>query len=287
MKPKPIDILNEIRMHRAVRPHQSILLLEGRTDCSYYRNVVCRQGCRIIPAKGKVIARQAARLATENGVPGVAAVLDRDHDAFLGRVSDNPNVIYTDENDFEITAIRSPGFERYLNEFLDHEDRVRILNDSSCDTIAEFVLTTVGPIGILRFLNSRETWELKCRDIDVGQVFSRDSMSVDCVRLVDHLFEISANPNTSVSVVRQALEGMLTAETDHAQYAVGHDATKLIAYLLSNRMWLNTDLELCSYQVEQGLRLTLSDDLFRNTGMFRRIQEWETGNSPFHLLPRG
>lgn len=283
MKRKPIDILNEIRMHRALRPHQSALLLEGRTDCSYYRNIICRESCLILSTEGKVIARQAARMAIEHGVDGVAAVLDRDHDALLGHETDHPNIIYTDENDFEITVIRSPAFERYLNEYLDYQDRTRVLNGTNFTTVADFLLATVGPIGVVRFLNSRETWELKCRDIDIGQVFDRESMSVDGVRVIDHLFEISDRPNAPAEQVRETYQETMAIVGDVAQYAAGHDATKLLAYLLSNRIWLDVEIEVGAYQIEQGLRLTFSDEHFANSGIFHGLKRWEADNVPFRL----
>jgi len=284
MKPEPIDILNEIRMQRALRPNETALLLEGRADCAYFRRVVCRNRCRLYPAHGKIFARRAARLALEKGVPGIVALLDRDHDHLLSRETDSPNVMYTDANDFETTIIQSNAFEEYLHEYLDYDDRDRILNGTPYQSIGELLLQISGEIGVLRVLNLQHTWDLKCRDIEVDQVFNRDEMRVDSELLVDHVFQLSDRPMVDLQEVKEVYLRALEGVDDFTLYATGHDTTRLLAMLLSSQIWLNDEIDLTGELVEHGLRLCFSVEHFKATDICQALREWENANAPFLVL---
>ena len=240
MKLKPIDLLNEIRMHRALRPNQSALLLEGRTDCSFFRGIACKQNCRIYPTKGKVVARKAAKLAMEMSVPGVLAILDRDHDEMLGQLSTHDNLVYTDENDLEIMIVKSSAFERTLNEYFDYDDRERITSQYSSQSISDILLTEAGKIGVLRLLNTRNTWELKFRALDIDSIFDPVSKSIDESLIAAHLVAVSSNPQASVDEIREAFFTELSLVANRRSYATGHDVTKLFSYFLSSTCLLYT-----------------------------------------------
>lgn len=284
MKLKPIDILNEIRMQRALRPHQSALLLEGRTDCSYFRGIACKENCRIYPTNGKVIARKAAKLALDEGLDGVVTVLDRDHDGILGRELVHPNVVYTDENDLEIMVVKSPGFERYLNEYLDYDDRDRILNSTSHESISDLLLAQAGVIGVLRCLNTVNTWNLKCRDIEISEAIDSSANVVSANRLVSHVFGITTQANATLEEIERAFTKKLSEAHNKAEYAVGHDVTKLISFFLSEQIWIPVEMTVEPYQIEQGLRLCFSDALFQETSLHAGIRKWEKENEPYKLL---
>lgn len=284
MKLKPIDILNEIRMQRALRPHQSALLLEGRTDCSFFRGIACKTGCRIYATNGKVIARKAAKLALEEGVVGVVAILDLDHDRLLGRELEHENVIYTDENDLEIMAVKSDGFERLLNEYLDYDDRERILASHPHDSISDLLLSHAGVVGVLRYLNTTYTWNLKCRDIEVAEIIEPESNSVSAVLLIRHVFNVTNQANTSLAEAEEIFLKTLEVAKDKKEYAVGHDVTKLLAFFLSKKVWIQADVVVVPYQIEQGLRLCFSDSLFSSTQLISKIKNWEARNNVFRVL---
>ena len=233
---------------------------------------------------GKVLARQAACLAASCDLHGVIALLDRDYDHHLDRQIDHPNVVYTDETDFEITIIKSGAFEEFLHEFLDFGDRDRILEDLHCESIAEYLLNIAGVVGILRFLNSRHTWNIRCRDIDISQIYDSTTKKIDPEKLVQHAIDVSEEVRAAFEAISSEMNKALACIENIADYATGHDTTRLLAHLLSSRVWLDVELTVDPLQVEQGLRLSFSTEYFRATKIYTAFRKWEAVNQPFSLL---
>lgn len=272
-------------MSRATQPQFSALLVEGRSDCGFFRKLTCPRSCRLYDAK-KVLARQTAKLATELDVPGIVALVDRDHDHIFERMSTCENLIYTDENDLEITIIKSKAFVGFLHEYLDYDRQSSILAVAGYESLSQFLLDMIGIVGVLRYLSEAKNWGLRFRDLAVETIFDRSKMCIVPELLVKQVHDASPEVRVTKSDAIQELQCKVESVVNISDFATGHDATKLLALLLSSKIWGNYDVSIESLQIERELRLCFTSEFFRSTKMYQGLSTWERNPGQFSILSK-
>ena len=294
MKRKPRDLLNEIRMTRSSsnRPDLTLLVVEGESDGRFFRRQIDGKTCRLWPAQGKPDAKELIEIAMAENISGVLAIIDPDYDRLLGRLKSHPNIIYYDENDFEMMIIHSSSFDKAMREYLAAEELAPLLQPTGFSSLRELVLDRAGRIGLLRFLSAKHTWDLSFSELNeydkekkencFKQFVEANTLAIDAEKLLRVVLNASPNPRVSYEKAHEAYEKVIGEMPSWEQYCNGHDATALIAFGLMNGGWTDTNRYTNSDEIAHSLIVGYSD--FSKTEASSSLQDWETSNPPYRVM---
>lgn len=294
MKSKPRELLNEIRMRRSLynRPDLSLLVVEGETDCRFFRPMLDEKACKLLPVQGKPAAKELIDIAMAENISGVLTIIDPDYDRLLGRLKSHPNIIYYDENDFEMMIIHSSSFDKAMREYLTAEDLAPLLQLTGFSSLRELVLDRAGRIGLLRFLSAKHTWDLSFSELNeydkekkensFKQFVEANTLAIDAEKLLRVVLNASPNPRVSYEKAHEAYEKAIGEMPSWEQYCNGHDATALIAFGLMNGGWTDTNRYTNGDEIGHSLIVRYSD--FDATEAFSSLQNWETSNPPYRVM---
>lgn len=137
------------------------ILLEGDFDQRFWASRLNASHLRPINCVGKPNVLGTLNLLTSSNQPQkIIALADKDYDEILSRLSQFPQLIYTDENDLEVTLLRcpsnaiEPAMERILGESIDASKRQSFEADMGC-SVVEHLRRMAANYGALRLVNEQ------------------------------------------------------------------------------------------------------------------------------------
>ncbi|SDZ69495.1 Protein of unknown function [Variovorax sp. YR266] len=127
-------------------------IVEGHDDSRFWKARTVPRKVTIVDCEGKQNLIEVARHASEAGKNYVVGVYDADFDHLSGVRHYADFLAITDENDLEVTLLRSPCLSRFLDHFAEM-DRVVVFEDSIRATVSDYIESIARKFGELRFLN--------------------------------------------------------------------------------------------------------------------------------------
>jgi hypothetical protein len=224
------------------------------------------------------------QILDRDGFHGHVGIVDRDFSSFVGETILSDNIIYTDENDLEVTIFASDVFERFMAEYC-NEANVARFESSKQQTIREALLRIASGLGVLRCLSRTEGWNIDFEEMTYRFEARRD-IEISWLDQISHLR--GRSPGTSMpsdEEVEAARTGFLAGKSDPIKLVRGHDLCSLIgkgAHDVFGRAHIA--LSRGATAVEEVFRTAFSRENFVATSIFQQLRAWERRNSPFVVL---
>src|SRR5262249_29975509 len=109
-------VAGEIAALQAANSKKSVLVVEGPSDEHFFQSYIDDAACSLVISYGWENAIDGLMIVRNAGRKGVLVVLDLDYRSVLGTVVADPDIVFTEEHDLEIELLKSPAFEKVLNE---------------------------------------------------------------------------------------------------------------------------------------------------------------------------
>lgn len=143
------------------------ILLEGDFDQRFWASRLNASHLRPINCVGISNVMDTLNLLTSrNQAQKIVALADKDYDEILSRLRQFPQLIYTDENDLEVTLLRcpaatvEPAIERILGESVDASKRLSFEAGMGY-SVVEHLRRMAANYGVLRLINEQLQSEVR------------------------------------------------------------------------------------------------------------------------------
>lgn len=278
-------VANEIRMMRT-QHHGALLIVEGPSDKTAYKNLLDKAACRIVIAHGKGNAVGAIAILESALFPGVLAIIDSDFRRLECAALPSANVLSTDDHDLECMMCRSPAFHKLVAEYA-NSDRLDDFQRRAGGDVAQLLAHRTMRLGYLRWASIRNGWNLSFEKISFSSFVDRDSLVIDDVKLFVEVRNRSQKHELSNSDMLLAV-GALTSDSHNPWHvSCGHDILELLSFALRSAFAAHRTIEVGREQLERGLRLAYERAFFSVTKLYSEMRAWEERNQGYFVLPHG
>ena len=213
--------------------------------------------------------------------PGVIALSDRDYAKFVGFPEMKGKVVYTDENDLELTILHSPALDEVLEAF-GSKSKIKKLQEEHNKEIVELLCESASVVGTLRLMSHKEGWSLRFDEMTYQ--FSRgNSFQLEERTTVQHLLgrnEMWGKLDEDALTKDVGKRKLLSEQ--YKELCNGHDCVHVLGRAL--RKALGNEDGFTSQKgvdrLEAVLRLAYKFRHFRLSKMYKAMRSWEksTGN---------
>ena len=257
-----ISIANQVRLERATHAG-SFLLVEGKGEEHIFRRFCNEDICSVVVCLGKPNVIEAIDDLGKSKFSGALAVVDRDYLKFSGYPKVEGEIIYTEENDFDMMIIASGALDKVMIEFGD-QLRIAAITGKKGKSIYELVFSSASVIGALRMVAQQNDWSLKFSGMKY-KFKPNGSFEIKEDSMVAHVYGRSkANLSVSKEEIRNALREALGKGIEAKELCCGHDCVRVLGRGLSKAFGKTNQ-----FSSELGAR-TLE-------GILRLSYEWCTG----------
>lgn len=276
-------IANKLRQLRS-QYAGSFLIVEGKTDARVWRNLVAETKCHVEIASNKDKAIDALEILETNSFAGVLAIVDADFWRLEGTVPPSPNLLLTDHHDLEMMLLHSPALEKLLGEH-GSKDRIEEFTKSCGKNIRNLLIDAALPLGYLRWHSRKERLELKFEDLSFKKFVNERTLAVNREELVKTVKNNSQKHGLDEAEILKQMDSLKSDSHDRWSVCCGHDLMKILSVGLGKALGRNNSNEVASDLLERNLRLAYEASYFRDTQLYRAIQDWEKANEPFQVMP--
>jgi len=265
-------VANAIRLSRRALPNKTALLLEGTKDRRLYSNWVDSDRCQPYPVDGRDNVLELLRLLKAERMPGVLALVDRDHDYLDSRTSYDENMIVSRTRDMEGMLLQSSALEKVLHEYQTGTTFVT-------DSIRPLLVRLAQPLGYLRWISFKNGWALDFKKLRYRNFIDRDKRECRVPEMCREVIFQTRGFARSGEELEAEINRAFDARHDPWQVAQGHDLVGVLAALLSSPAG-----QIAREDLERGLRLAFSEEHFKSAPLFDLICAWQRRNPPFVVL---
>jgi Protein of unknown function (DUF4435) len=278
----PHAIANEVRMKRS-QFAGSFIIVEGDSDARVYKRLVDLEACRVINGQNRDNVVRAMQILDDDGFEGVLGIVDADY-SVLDEVDDpNANILRTDEHDLELMLIRSPALDKLIAE-LGSPGKIEALEANLNTDIRSLLLSQAEVVGYLRWMAGRERLDLRFDGLDFGRFVDKSTMRVTEERLVREVRNHSGRLDLRVDEMIAKVNELRKLEVDVWQVCCGHDVVEILSVGLRRLLGTHNSSEVQPVFLEKSLRLAYEESYFSDTGLRRRIHDWEQRTARFRVL---
>jgi Protein of unknown function (DUF4435) len=285
---------NEIKMLRSTFSG-TFLLVEGRSDETFYKNFVDQNTCRIRVTGGKQRAIDILQILDNEAAPngstfaGVLAIVDADFDRLESSPHQSPNLLRTDTHDLETMILQSPALDKLLAIFAS-DDKLKEFGRDVRTALLEAGIS----IGYFLWLSKSENLNLTFDGIKFNEFIDKETLQINELKLINEVRNKSQPASKSALSDPSAVQKRIAAKKkdDHDPWQVcrGHDLVEILSIGLRKALGSNkaTDVEARSDErkstLENQLMLAYDAAYFLKTRLYQEILAWESRNQPFRVL---
>ena len=277
----PCVIANAIRMKR-VQHKGPFLIVEGSSDARFYKMFINHKACRVVPANSKEAVLQVVS-SLESEVEGILGIVDADFWKVDGIEPPSSNVIMTDTHDLESLILSSSALNKVLAEY-GNDREIDDFEYRTGHTIQEVLAESGKIIGFCRWISLTNRFSLKFSHLNFGKFIEGRDLSVD-IDLFFKALRKNSSFDVPVKSMKRTLKTAINAPHDPWQLTCGHDMVSILLIGLKYRFGENNAEKLVRGSLESDLRLSYSEENFRKTQMHAAIQQWESKNPSYPILP--
>ena len=276
-------VANEVRMMRT-QHHGALLIVEGPTDKSAYRNLLDSEACRIVVAQGKGNALGALEILEGDKFDGVLAIVDRDFDSLEGTAPLSENAFVTDLHDLECMMVASPAFAKVLDEYATSSRVVKFEKQAGCD-VASALVTNATTLGYLRWVSIRENHRLDFEGITFSKFLERETLQIETKKLITEVKNNSQKHALDDSQIEADMESLCDDNHDPWHVSCGHDLLEILSFGLRRTIASRSGQEVNRTSLQRSLRLAYEAAFFEETALYKAVRYWEAANPAYRLLP--
>ncbi|MFA4824968.1 MAG: DUF4435 domain-containing protein [Methanoregula sp.] len=295
LKPTPHEIRTEIQLQREDQLYKgSFILVEGSPDSRLYKKFFDKKKSSPIIACGKEKIVEVFSLLTGN-YNGIIGIADADFDHILDKKNLHNNLFLTELHDIESIIIRSNALEAVLSEYAD-EKKVEEFEAQNKKDLRQILLDSSLYLGYLRQYNEfhKKYWDFKT--LPYSQIISTETFELNKKNLHNELQKINLQKPINDALL-QRLSDIFDEKIDDPQNFVkrgkgepwqmcrGHDLVAILYQGFIKKFGTDQSKNWKDIRsLEEVLRIAYNEHLFKQTGLYESIRQWETQNIPFIVL---
>jgi hypothetical protein len=271
------------------------LLVEGRSDETFYKNFVDRSTCRLRVTGGKQRAIDILQILdnettlNSSRFAGVLAIVDADFDRLDSLPHQSPNLLRTDTHDLETMILQSPALDKLLAIFASDDKLKEFRRD-----VRTALLEAGMSIGYFLWLSKSENLNLTFDGIKFKEFIDDKTLQINELKLINEVKNKSQPAVKSAlsdpSEIQKRIAAKKKDDHDPWQVCRGHDLVEILSIGLRKALGSNKaiDVEARSDErkntLENQLVLAYEAAYFLKTHLYQEILAWESSNQPFKVL---
>ncbi len=238
-------------------------------------------------------------LAEKDVIKGVLGIIDADFRHVMNE-SAPINVFLTDHHDLELMQLHSPAFETILSQHAEYGipgeeemGRLDAFEKKNNEPFLQSLLKSARPLGVLRFLNHRDTLNLTFKiQKKQGGEFSHlnhddfiDPLTLKCDRKA--MFKAVENKSSRLGFfgnhpnVVQNFEKEMLIDHDVWEICNGHDVLNILGLALREAIGRNKSKpHNYAQSLEELLTVAYHFEDFKKTQLYKNLLAWETSLAP-------
>lgn len=278
-------IANEIRMKRT-QYKGSFLVVEGDSDSRFFKQLTNNMECKIISAQSRTNVTGAIEILDNSNFKGVLAIIDNDFDSLKDTYPNSKNIFLTDTHDTETLILKSPAFDKIINEYFDIDnvkDYERFISN-----IRILLLENGKLIGFLRWYSLKRKLYLNFKKLSIRKCMDRN-LSLTLKKIIKEVIQNTPHKKfNSVIVEKEISLEMKNFKDDIWLVCNGHDLTKILLIWIKEKFGKKSKKQnvknWSSERLEGVLRVSYEFKFFLNTILYNSIKKWEKNNAQFIIL---
>jgi len=279
----PRTVANEVRMMRT-NHKGTMVIVEGPSDRTAYRNLLDQDACRIVIAHGHENATGALRILEDDGFDGILTIIDADFMHAEKRSSPLANLVTTDLHDLECMMMASPAFEKVLSEFAEPSRLEAFEERAGCPFVAT-ILRNIMTVGYLRWLSLQDQLGLDFKGLKFHKFVERDDLRVDVAKLIGEVKNNSRQHGLDERDIQSRIETLRDSDHDPWQICCGHDLVSVLSFALRRTIAARNPTDVKPEALERALRLAYESAYFRDSELYKLIRSWESAHPSYKALP--
>lgn len=274
------EIIVELRQTRLAHLHNSLVLLEGRTDEALWIEYKANN-CNLFPVGGKQHVLNIIQAVNDRtSLKGVAAIVDPDywlveHSEFLK----TDNLLFDNLPDLEVMLIESPALEKILRHTLSITNIDKFVRKLRNDAVA-----IATEYGYFRLIDARHPeYGLSFNNVTFGDAIDGQSRMLR-YELVAQLLTQNATV-TQHDLLKELVE-LRSEVPPRIDLCRGKDILAILAQFLNSNSSLSgrAKVQTTSNELSRTLRMGYEFTYFITTQLYARIRDWETANMPYRII---
>jgi Protein of unknown function (DUF4435) len=288
------DRFGELKMWFGARKHKAEVgvIVEAKSDEILFRELLHTR-CIFFAAQGWENVLTMLSDAEKYAIDTVVGIIDADFKRIRGFTLPE-NLFLTDYHDVEMMLAHSEAWNNVLNHFCDRE-KLQNFEQRTNTSILSFLLALIKPIGILRFLNTRDDLKFifkiqkagKYDYIKYKDFVDANSMALNSNDLLKTVENKSNLPNFFKSNPKYVVEyqRLLDENLDVTEWGNGHDLLNILSIslekVIANKSSSNT---VSSEKLEESLVIAYRLSDFQQTTLYSDLQKWQSNHVNTQLL---
>ncbi|MGL6139372.1 MAG: DUF4435 domain-containing protein [Planktothrix sp.] len=273
---------NAIRLRRSTFS-RNFLLVEGRTDQTFYERFIDKKNCELMSISGKPSSKlliiDVLGILEKDNFDGILAIVDADFDHLETSPHTNPNLIRTDTHDLETMLINSKAFDKVISELGSQEKITKFGRD-----IRTALLEAGMPVGYLLWVSNRDGLNLTFERIEFSNFIDKETLKIDEIKLIQEVKNKSQDFTLKNEDLQQRIINQKSSNHDPWQVCCGHHLVGILSLSLRKAIGSANDNDVKPEILERNLRLAYEEAYFCKTQIYLSIRTWETNNPPFRVL---
>lgn len=265
-------IVSEILMRNNTAKGK-FLIVEGEDDMKLYSNFINTSKCNIRFARGKPNVLDVMTTLLTKGINKAIAIIDADFD-HIYKNKYMRTIFTTDVHDLELMIIKSEAFNKLLCEFCDLE-KVEKIQRKFHEELKETFIKCSSIIGCLRFYANKNKLGLDFKDLEFDFFIDSHTFNVDLKKMIVHVVGNSQIKNNISDELMEGLRYHMEDDIDAWNISCGHDYIQIFKLGVENNLGFKKSMKLNCKDIERNLRLSYEYSHFKETGLYKKIRQWE------------
>jgi len=274
---------------RLTQQARILVLVEGESDKKLYKRLLgFLEGCYVQtitqaikkeqPASGgnkQAVIAFLRNLEPEAQNLDIIAIVDADFDHLdPDNAAQLPNLFRTDTHDLETLMLKSPVFDKILDEFGSEEK----LSEQEADLRG--VLLRLGqPLGYLLWISLREDLGLSFEGLEFRKFIDDRKLTLNEAEMLKTVKNRSSPQAKAkipdLSQLQDKIQAYQQEEHDPWQVCCGHHLVAILALALQKAIGTNNAKDVDPKTVlDRELRLAYESPYFRETKLYAALQTW-------------
>ena len=270
-----VSIANQVRLERATHTG-GFLLVEGNGEEHIFDRFCADDICSIVVCVGKPNLLEAIEELGRLGFAGALGLVDRDYFEFTGYPEIGGDLVYTEENDFDIMIMASDALNKVVVEF-GSQRRIAQITEREGRSVRELVFSSASVIGALRMVAQQNGWWLKFTGMNY-KFEPKNSFEINVNATVAHVYGRSREDVTvSEDEIRKCFREELGRGIEAKRLCCGHDCVRVLGRGLRKAFGSTGQFndEMGARTLEGILRVSYEWKHFQSTSTYRAMRNWE------------
>ncbi len=282
----------QVQNWKMAYPERMIVLVEAKANEILFRKLL-HPKCKFFIGQGWVKVETALKTAEKHKIHNIIGIIDADFKR-ITNYSLLENLFLTDFHDTEMMLAHSEAWGNMLNQYIDTEKLARFETQNKTN-ILNFLLKTLKPLSVLRFLKEKEALNLVFRTqngnkyeyLKYKDFMDTQNLSINREKLLKVVENKSNSPNFFKNNLKYNTELLefLKNDINLKEYTNGHDLTNALSIAFEKAISNKANTQsITGEEIEKTLMAAYRFSDFEQTDLYKNLENWQSKEPVFKLL---